>query len=206
MKLERLCAAILCALARTITGARAIWQGCPPDRRRRIYFANHSSHIDFLLTWAALPPVVRAVTRPVAGSDYWLASPLRRFIACRVFRSVLVDRRPGSGGDAVARIGEALAAGDSLIFFPEGTRNTGEELLPFKSGLFHLARSHQEVELVPVWIENLGRVMPKGSYLPVPLLCTLTFGTPLRLEPGETKVAFLNRSREALQATAGHHC
>lgn len=202
MTVEKLCAAALCALARAITGARAIWRGCPPDMRRRIYFANHSSHIDFLLIWAALPPVVRTMTRPVAGADYWLASPTRRFIAQRVFRGVLIDRRHGAAGDPIRHIGHAIEMGASLIFFPEGTRNTDESLQPFKSGLFHLARRHPEVELVPVWIENLGRVMPKGSFIPAPLLCTLTFGTPLHLAPNEAKDAFLSRARDALLATA----
>lgn len=206
MTLDHFVAATLCQVARLITGARAIWRGCPPDRRSRIYFANHSSHGDFVLIWAALPPALRAITRPVAGADYWLASPLRRFIAQRVFRGVLIDRVPGrSGPNPVEQMGAALADGSSLILFPEGTRNVTDELLPFKSGLFHLAKAHPETELVPVWIQNLGRVMPKGTLIPAPLLCTLTFGTPLQLAPGEAKEAFLTRAREALLASAPDH-
>ena len=86
---------------------------------------------------------------------------------------------------------------------PEGTRNTTEErLLPFKSGLYHLARARPAVELVPVWIENLNRVMPKGELVPIPLLCTVTFGAPLALLAGEAKDAFNRRSHEALLALA----
>lgn len=206
MTIDKLIAATLCTLARTITGARAIWDGCPPDPRRRIYFANHSSHGDFVLIWASLPPALRAITRPVAGADYWLTSPLRRFIAQRVFRGVLIDRTPArQGPNPIDQMGAALDAGNSLILFPEGTRNMGEGLLPFKSGLFHLAKAHPETELVPVWIENLGRVMPKGTFIPAPLLCTLTFGTPMHLAEGEDKETFLERAREALQAASGEH-
>lgn len=206
MNVDRVVAAVLCLVASVVTGARAIWRGCPPDLRPRVYFANHTSHGDFVLIWAALPPALRAITRPVAGADYWLASPLRRFIAQRVFRSVLIERTPQrSGPNAVEQMGDALAAGGSLIFFPEGTRNMGEGLLPFKRGLFHLAKAHPDVELVPVWISNLGRAMPKGALIPVPLLCTLSFGTPLQLAAGEDKDAFLNRAREALLATAAEH-
>jgi 1-acyl-sn-glycerol-3-phosphate acyltransferase len=144
-----------------------------------VYFANHRSHGDFVLIWASLPPALRRRTRPVAGADYWLTSPLRRFLINRVFHGVTIDRRPDrQGPNPVEQMGAALQAGDSLILFPEGTRNLGEGLLPFKSGLYHLARAHPEAELVPVWIENLGRVMPKGSVIPVPLLCTLSFGPP----------------------------
>jgi len=206
MTIDTLVAAALCNLAQLITGARAIWDGCPPDPRSRIYFANHSSHGDFVLIWASLPPALRAITRPVAGADYWLTSGLRRFIAQRVFRGVLIDRTPArQGPNPIEQMGAALAAGSSLILFPEGTRNTGDDLLPFKSGLFHLAKAHPKTELVPVWIENLGRAMPKGTFIPAPLLCTLTFGTPLHLVEGEGKEAFLTRARDALQAAAPQH-
>ncbi|MDD2989619.1 MAG: lysophospholipid acyltransferase family protein [Zoogloea sp.] len=199
MFVDRLLAAALCGFARALTGVRALWLGSEPDARPRVYFANHRSHGDFVLIWASLPPPLRRRTRPVAGADYWLTTPLRRFLINRVFRGVCIDRRPGrSGPNPVAQMGEALAAGESLILFPEGTRNMGDGLLPFKSGLHHLAKAHPEAELIPVWIENLGRVMPKGSLIPVPLLCTLSFGPPLAPVEGESREAFLSRARSAL--------
>lgn len=199
MFVDRLLASALCGFARALTGVRALWLGSEPDARPRVYFANHRSHGDFVLIWASLPPPLRRRTRPVAGADYWLTTPLRRFLINRVFRGVCIDRRPGrSGPNPVAQMGEALSAGESLILFPEGTRNMGDGLLPFKSGLHHLAKAHPEAELIPVWIENLGRVMPKGSLIPVPLLCTLSFGPPVAPIDGESRDAFLARARTAL--------
>lgn len=188
--------------ARFMTAPRAIWQGIEPVARQRVYFANHSSNGDFVLLWTVLPPPLRRQTRPVAALDYWLKSPLRAFIGRDVFNAVLIDRRPEARTtDPVAQMVEALDHGSSLILFPEGQRNSSDAvLLPFKSGLYHLAKARPEVDLVPVWIANLNKVMPKGEIIPVPLICTLTFGAALHLSPDEAKDAFLARASTALLA------
>ncbi|NHB77964.1 lysophospholipid acyltransferase family protein [Rhodobacter calidifons] len=188
--------------ARFMTAPRAIWQGIEPVPRQRVYYANHTSNGDFVLLWTALPTPLRRQTRPVAALDYWLTSPLRAFIGREVFNAVLIDRRPEARTeDPVAQMAAALDQGASLIIFPEGQRNSSDaDLLPFKSGLYHLAKVRPGIDLVPVWIANLNRVMPKGEIIPVPLICTLTFGAPLRIDPEETKDAFLARATEALLA------
>ena len=215
---EAACATAVAVFARVVTGVRGEWRACAPDTRPRVYFANHRSHGDFVLIWTVLPASLRRLTRPVAGADYWLGGRLRKFIGERVFRAVLIDRNaatsiaarkggasgtPARDADSIAIMAAALDENSSLILFPEGTRNTSEEpLLPFKSGLYHLARARPDVELVPVWIENLNRVMPKGEFVPIPLLCTVTLGAPVVLGADETKAAFLDRSRNALLALA----
>jgi 1-acyl-sn-glycerol-3-phosphate acyltransferase len=193
--------------ARAITAVRAIWsaEGLPP--RRCVYFANHSSHGDFILVWAVLPPRMRRRARPVAGAEYWLKSPLSTFIGRDVFNSVLIQRdREHRTEDPIEQMAAAIDSGSSLIVFPEGTRNQTEEpLLPFKSGIFHLAEARPELDFVPVWINNLNRVMPKGEIVPIPLICTVTFGSPMRLEAGETKETFLERTRAAMLALSPRH-
>jgi 1-acyl-sn-glycerol-3-phosphate acyltransferase len=197
--LSEAAALLVMAFARLVTAVRPEWRGCTPEPRPRIYFANHASYGDFVLIWTVLPRAVRSITRPVAGADYWTRSALRRYVTDHVFKAVLIDRdATARTQDPLAQMTEAIDAGSGLILFPEGTRNTtGEKLLPFKSGLFHLARSRPQVELNPVWIDNINRVLPKGEFLPVPLLCTVTFGAPLKLE-GEDKAEFLDRARTAL--------
>jgi len=187
-------------LARAITAVRGRWEGVAPVAEQRIYFANHASHGDFVLVWAVLPRLLRATTRPVAAADYWLRSPLRRFIGRDVFDAVLIDREHvGRANDPIGHMARALDAGASLIVFPEGTRNTGDApLLPFKSGIYHLARARPAVAIVPAWIDNLNRVMPKGELVPIPLICTVTFGAPIRIDAGEGKKAFLDRAATAL--------
>lgn len=190
---------------RALTGARALWR-CSPSSDHRVYYGNHVSHGDFVMIWSALPPALRRQVRPVAGADYWQRDALRRYLIREVFNGVLIERDPAlRTSDPVETLCEAVDGGSSLILFPEGTRNQGDEpLLPFKSGLYHLARRRPELEFVPVWIDNLARVMPKGKLLPLPLLCTATFGETLRLHADEDKDAFLERARAALLGLSEH--
>lgn len=201
--LARICGRVITFFARAVTAVQPIWQGIDPsETRQRIYFANHASHGDFILIWAVLPPRSQRATRPVAGADYWQSGRLRRFIGSEVFDALLIARRgDGPPGAAIGQMVEALDAGASLILFPDGTRNqTDATLLPFRAGLYHLARSRPDIDLVPVWIENLNRVLPKGAVIPVPLMCKTIFGAPLHLTPDEDRDAFLSRSRAALLA------
>jgi 1-acyl-sn-glycerol-3-phosphate acyltransferase len=184
-----------------LTGVRGEWVGTTPLPRQRIYFGNHRSHGDFVLIASALPPALRRNARPVAGSDYWDKDVLRRFIGRRVVDAVLIDRNPATrSADPIATMCEALDSGASLILFPEGTRNVGDDepLLPFRSGLWHLARARPGVELVPCWIANVGRVLPKGELFPIPLLCTVYFGPPVEVSDSDDKETFLARARQSL--------
>ncbi|MBU1359243.1 MAG: 1-acyl-sn-glycerol-3-phosphate acyltransferase [Gammaproteobacteria bacterium] len=207
---------VLLGLIRLLTGAQARWWGCPPKAEQRIYFANHQSHIDLVMIWAALPEELRSITRPIAARDYWANSSFKRWITTEVFNAIYVERggAPAPSGDtpAVVEPGsaealaplqpliEALQSGDSIIIFPEGTRGHTGEPQKFKSGLFTLARMFPEVVLVPAWIDNVQRVMPKGEVVPVPILCSVTFGAPIHLEPDEDRRPFLDRARSAVVA------
>jgi 1-acyl-sn-glycerol-3-phosphate acyltransferase len=194
-------ASLIAWFTRVLTGVRARWQGCAPVAEQRVYFANHTSNLDFVLLWSALPGDLRRKTRPVAARDYWQGGGVREWLAGRVFRAVLIERHTVTReNNPLTPMLDALAGGESLIIFPEGTRNPDGEVNPFKPGLFHLAKARPEVALVPVFIENLNRVLPKGEILPVPMLCSVSFGEPLRLADGETKLPFLTRAREAMLA------
>jgi 1-acyl-sn-glycerol-3-phosphate acyltransferase len=196
-------------VARTITRKSVRFLERIDDARQRIYYANHTSHLDFILIWSSLPRHVRERTRPVAGRDYWERSRFRRYYVRNVFNAVLIDRqlldRDTVGGafdrrgrEAVEQMLEGLGNEYSLILFPEGTRGSGESIGQFRSGLFHLCRERPDVELVPVRIHGAHKVLPKGRFLPRPQESDLTFGPAMRLEEGETRTAFIERARAAL--------
>ncbi len=264
---RRLVSTLLVTVCRLLTGIRSRWHSEPEPEKTRIYYANHSSHLDGLVIWASLPPQMRTRVHPVAAADYWLGSRLRRYLALRIFGAVLVERRPAGerevkpakvhsadiapvvpdadadtgspqqangdisrmslqkghieasdtilsdqdhgansssmSKDVLLPLKQALDSQHSLILFPEGTRGSGEQLNSFKSGLYHLSKAYPQVELVPVWLDNLNRVLPKGSRLVVPIICSATFGTPLPgVAEGEDKQAFLTRTKAALEAIA----
>jgi len=186
--------------ARLLTGARSLWVGCQPEMKQRIYYANHNSHIDFILLWSSLPKLMRRKTKPVAASDYWLKDGFRQFLIKDTFNGVTIQRNREDNPDPLQPVKDALAQGYSIIFFPEGTRNLDDdlELLPFKSGLYNLHKQFPEIEIVPVWISNLRRVMPKGSFVPLPLLSTVCFGFPLEQHLEMDKATFIDYAQKQL--------
>ena len=205
--MSRLSASIIAACARALAGPSVQWINVRPSTRQRVYFANHTSHLDFVVLWSVLPRKLRAMTRPVAAKDYW-NSGLRKRIAVNAFHAVLVERggktqegdRSAAARNTLEELVEALEVGYSLIVFPEGTRGNGLEVGPFKSGIYYLWRRRPDVQFVPVHLSNLNRILPKGEVLPVPLISRVIFGPGLKLEKDETKESFLRKAHEAVCA------
>lgn len=196
----KIAGAILALIARFLSGASVRWLDCQPDECQRVYFANHTSHLDAVVLWSALPSAIRSLTRPVAAKDYWTAGPIRRYLSTRVFNALLIDRTEikvhQSPVDLMIR---QIGHRHSLIVFPEGGRSSGPDIGEFKSGLYYLCKKRPDLECIPVHIDNMNRILPRGEVLPVPLLSCITFGPPVWLEAGEPKNDFLRRAREAVR-------
>ena len=192
--------ALLVGIVKLLVGAYARWIGSTPGPEQRIYFANHTSHIDTLAIWSALPRSLRCATHPVAALDYW-GKGVRRYIATRALGAVLIDRsKQDPNIDPLEPLHVALRAGGSLIIFPEGTRGASAVPGRFRQGIYKLATEFPAVELIPVYLDNLHRSLPKGSHLPVPMVCTVRFGAPLQHIAAEGRDEFLERARAAVIA------
>ncbi|HEV8183821.1 MAG TPA: lysophospholipid acyltransferase family protein [Candidatus Angelobacter sp.] len=205
--MSALSASIIAACARALAGPSVRWVNVRPSTRQRVYFANHTSHLDFVVLWSVLPRKLRAMTRPVAAKDYW-NSGLKKRIAVNAFHAVLVERggktaegdRTAAARNTLEELVEALEQGYSLIVFPEGTRGNGLEVGPFKSGIYHLWCRRPDVQFVPVHLSNLNRILPKGEFLPVPVISRVIFGQALKLDKNETKESFLRKAHDAVCA------
>ena len=194
-------------LARLISGATPRLIGWEPSERCTVYFANHGSHLDAVVIWAMLAPKLRRRTHPVAARDYWQKSRSRRWLAHHVFSAILIDRHGvHSIAESLKTLWQALDKGDSLIIFPEGTRGDGLTVGRFKPGLHNLAEHRPDVDMVPVYLQNLNRILPKGEILPVPFLGSVSFGGVIHLQEGESREEFLKRARNALIALTEEPC
>lgn len=188
----------LSSLTKIMIGAYPYWRHSKPSTAQRVYFANHSSHLDTMTIWSSLDSDLRRVTRPVAAKDYWGKGGIRGIIARDALNVVLIERSGQGEDDPLAPLYEALDQGDSLIIFPEGTRRYEAEPAAFKSGLYHLSRRYPNIEYIPVYLDNTRRSLPKGALLPLPVSCMATFGAPLEIDLTESKESFLARARQAV--------
>ncbi len=191
----------LATFVRCLCGVRPLPPDALPSAGPAVFFANHSSHLDFAVLWSALPEAWRGRTRPVAGRDYWEKTALHRWLARDVFHALLIERRRVTvANNPITAMAASLTAGDSLFVFPEGTRGDGLSVGEFKPGIHHLARALPKTQFVPVFLANLNRIMPKGRALPVPLIASVALGAPIQLGTDESKEAFLRRARDSLLA------
>lgn len=186
-------------LAKFISGASVRWVGSQPEKCQRVYFANHTSHLDAIVVWAALPSQLREQTKMVAARDYWDAGSIRRFIAKKIFNAILIEREQVTKrNNPIYTLLNEMGDEYSIVIFPEGGRGNGVEVNEFKSGIYYLAKKRPELELIPVYLDNMNRILPRGMILPVPMLSRLVFGPPIWVEKNERKEEFLERARLAV--------
>ncbi|MBC7505741.1 MAG: 1-acyl-sn-glycerol-3-phosphate acyltransferase [Sandarakinorhabdus sp.] len=135
-------------LARAL-GIRITVHGAPARRQRKrggvLFVSNHVSWADIPVLGARIPAAFVAKSEVGEwGLVGWLAT---------LARTVYVERgRRSSAGEQRGAIAERLAAGDSIILFPEGTNSDGTGVLPFKSALFSVTDDLPDILIQPVTI------------------------------------------------------
>jgi len=190
-------------LARLMTGADVIGAERLPTTGPAIVAANHNSHVDTLLLLSIFPARLLPRLRPAAAADYFLKGPMIGWFSRHIIGIVPVERAKAGhsispGEDVLAPAREALAQGDIVIIFPEGTRGAAtDEMGRLKGGVARLAEAFPEARVTPVWIEGAGRVLPKGAVVPVPMNCTVLVGEPIAW--GGDRTAFMDRLRQSLE-------
>lgn len=186
-------------LARFFTGADVIGRERLPKTGPAIIAANHNSHFDTLLLLTLFPPRTMGRLRPAAAADYFLRGPVIGWFSRNLIGIVPVNRASGGNEDVLAPAREALANGDIVLIFPEGTRGDASDAMGrLKHGVAKLVEACPGTPVIPIWLEGAGRVLPKGAVLPVPMNCTVLVGEALAW--GGDRVSFMESLRERLEA------
>lgn len=185
-------------IALFFTGMELRYRERLPDHGPAIICANHNSHADTAILLSIFPPKALARVRPVAAADYFLTNPALSWFARRMIGITPISRAVARGEDILQPARDALARGDIVVVFPEGSRGRPEEMGPLKAGVARLAEAFPDAPVIPVWLQGAGRVLPKGAFIPVPMNCCVLVGEPLHWT-GERQV-FMNSLKDALAA------
>ena len=186
-------------VARLVIGVDIVGKERLPVQGPAIVVANHNSHIDTLLLLCLYPAKVLPLLRPVAAADHFLTSRSLSWFSRNIVGILPVSRgRPQRGEDALADCKAALARGEILVLFPEGSRGVAEEMAPFKAGVAKLSEACPEAPVVPVFLQGAGRVLPRGSSLFVPFVCSAVVGPPFKHEGRRS--GFSGALQEAVEA------
>ena len=174
-----------------------------PETGPAIIVANHNSHLDVFALMNVLGLKRLRNVRPVAAADYFMTRPLRRWFATRIVGIIPIDRnkqRREDGKHPLEPISEVIRNGGIILLFPEGSRGEPEEMKEFQSGVAHLAKRHPDVPIIPIFMRGLGKALPKGESLLVPIFCDLFVGQAI--EAGLNKREFMDRLSESMQKLA----
>jgi long-chain acyl-CoA synthetase len=142
---------------------RVLGRGNIPANRNVLVVANHASHVDFGLVSHVLGPMGRELV-VLAAKDYFFNTGMRRFVASNFTRLIPFDRERAQLESLDEALAE-LAAGRSVLMFPEGTRSPDGAIHEFKSGAGYLA-IHGGCDVLPICISGTYDVLGKGKLIP----------------------------------------
>jgi 1-acyl-sn-glycerol-3-phosphate acyltransferase len=147
-----------------------------------IFAANHASHVDAPLLLSVIPDRWRAQMFVAGAADYFFDTRLKAASFAFLLNAVPIERQRVSR-DSANRVADLLAEGWSMLIFPEGGRSPDGWGQPHRAGAAWLA-TRTARPIVPVHVEGTRQIMAKGSSRLRPGTTYVTFGRPLRPEPG----------------------
>ena len=164
-----------------------LWLGIHVRHRERlplkgpaIVAANHNSHLDTLTLLSLFPLLQVPLVQPAAAVDYFFSNVWLKWFSLNVIGIIPVMRGAAKKGlDPLEACYSALEAGKVLVIFPEGTRGEPEEMAELKSGIWHLAKRFPAAPVIPVYMHGLGKSMPKGALIPIPIFVGVAIGKPI---------------------------
>ncbi|EGK12430.1 lysophospholipid acyltransferase family protein [Kroppenstedtia eburnea] len=173
-----------------------------PEKGPAILVANHNSHLDTLVMMTLFPLRMLNRIRPVAAADYFLKNRWLAWFSLNIMHIIPLRRKGGQKNrDLFQGITTALAQGDLVILYPEGSRGEPERLQKYKSGIYHLARECPDVPIYPIFMHGLGKALPKGDPILVPFFCDVFVGEPFRWQ--EDRQAFMEELNLRMAELAG---
>jgi 1-acyl-sn-glycerol-3-phosphate acyltransferase len=154
-----------------------------------VLIANHSSHLDTISLLSLFPLSRLRRIRPVAAADYFERNRFVSLFTKTLFNILPIARKNiTTENNPLRRMREAIEAGDSLLIFPEGTRGSGGQMGEFRTGVAHLIEKMPAVLVVPAYLINMGRSLPKGEFIPVPFFCEIRIGAPRTLQGSRQEI------------------
>ncbi len=166
-----------------LVGVKTIRRTNFKEAKQFIIVANHNSHVDTMVLLSSLPISQLKRTHPVATATYFGKKKWLELLSNLFVNTVLIQRREEKSpetdqGKALEQLMKKLEQGHSLIFFPEGSRGEPEQMQAFKKGIGVLLQKFPHIPFIPVYLKGMGKILPKGSILPVPYDAQVYFGEP----------------------------
>ena len=146
-----------------------------------ILIANHNSHMDTMALMSAIPSRFIHRVHPIAARDFFGGSLFSRILMRYLVNATLIRRdREDPERDPIDDMDKMLKKQRSLILYPEGSRGIPGKMSNFKRGLGYLVQRNPNINVIPVYLENIYKTLPKGKKLILPYNCSIKFGQPIK--------------------------
>ena len=156
------------------------------NKKQFILIANHNSHMDTMAIMSAIPSRYIHRVHPIAARDFFGGSLFKKILMRYLVNAILIKRdRTDPENDPIDSMDKMLKKSRSLILYPEGSRGIPGVMYNFKKGLGYLIQRNPDVDVIPVYLDNVYKTLPKGKKIILPYNCSINFGEPIKFNSYE---------------------